>query len=243
MKRKNLLVVPAGHKSLHYDWIEKQRSYDIFIINYELDEIPSCGEEFRIKAKGKKWELVSSVLHDDNFLSEYQYIAVFDDDMRFVKGGLNQLFDLGESLELDLFQPSIDPVAGHQTPWIHLLNVKKSDYRWTNLIELMVPILTPKLLIQSRVAYNNNPIGWGLDNCYWPTLIKKSNGTMKAAVLDQVIMVHTREPLKGYDTFSATLDMHAMIDNLKLRESKDFVFIRDSFHPALEISEPKEIVD
>ena len=66
---------------------------------------------------------------------------------------------------------------------------------------------------------------------------------MKAAVLDQVIMEHTREPLKGYDTFSATLDMHAMIDNLKLRESKDFVFIRDSFHPALEISEPKEIVD
>ena len=109
--RRNLVIVAAGDNSMHTEWLDAERSYDLWVIYYGKEKIRLS--EFRetsdllFEGSGLKIQLARNFILDRIFfrgeidLARYQHIWFPDDDLRFPDGpaGLERLFDAAGHVE------------------------------------------------------------------------------------------------------------------------------------------------
>ncbi|MFZ0594546.1 MAG: hypothetical protein WAM39_29085, partial [Bryobacteraceae bacterium] len=94
--RRNLVIVPAGDKSLHIEYANTYREFDLWVIYFGSDKAVqdsfSKSADRLIAIKGMKLELirkifVEGVLFERSYdLSKYKYIMFPDDDIHFPRG-------------------------------------------------------------------------------------------------------------------------------------------------------------
>lgn len=190
--KKNLVVVRAGGESLHHRWQEiahESRNYDL-LISFFSDEAytefsPEPGVE-AVLVKGGKWDGLFRTLSDRD-LSQYDYFWLPDDDLDISAGDVNTLFDAMRFYGLRIAQPSLsqDSYFSHfvfsQCPGFVL--------RYTNYIEIMAPCLHREILTKALPLFQSTMSGYGLDYiwCRWAEA-----GAFRAAILDEIVMHHTR---------------------------------------------------
>ncbi|WP_005031789.1 DUF707 domain-containing protein [Holophaga foetida] len=199
--RKNLVIVCVGDDSLHEGWFEPsrlRRAFDLVLIYY--GNVPDrfrdrC--EHYLSRKGSKFELLRHVLTEHvDLLSQYDAIWLPDDDIRTDAATIARMFQLFHRECLALAQPALSP----ESHISHGITRQKPRYllRYTNFVEVMVPIFRRDVLLALLPTFGTNRSGWGLD--YWWCQQVLDKGWGRIAILDSVPVTHTRPvtPNGGY---------------------------------------------
>ena len=201
--KRNLVIVRAGDKSLHPEWLKgaPSRSWDL-VVNYygenpDLYRVP--GVE-RIDSKGPKWPALHELIcANPRFQTDYDYIWLPDDDLRTDAAQINLLFEIMAQYHLQVAQPALT----WNSYFGHLTTVRNSKFRlrYTNYVEVMAPCLSARLLAMTLPLFNANLSGWGLD-FVWTKFA--ANPDAEVAIIDAVSVQHTR-PVGGpnYDALRA----------------------------------------
>ena len=203
MKRANLVIVRAGNKSLHPEWLAgpESRNWEL-VVNYFGDDpdIYRNEDARRIDSKGPKWPPLQALLKENpEFVHDYDYIWFPDDDLAMTKADINRFFDICRENELELAQPSLTA----RSPVTHPLVLRNSwsRIRYTNFVEVMAPCFSAACLRKLVDTFDSTESGWGID-WLWPRLAP--NPRSGIAIVDEVAIRHTR-PLGGpnYDAMRA----------------------------------------
>ena len=190
--KKNLVVVRAGGKSLHHRWQEiahENRNYDLLISFFSDEAYTEFSPEPGVEAvldKGGKWDGLFRTLSDRD-LSQYDYFWLPDDDLDISAHDVNALFDAMRFYGLRIAQPSLSP----DSYFSHFVFSQCPGFvlRYTNYIEIMAPCLHREILTKALPLFQSTMSGYGLDYiwCRWAEA-----GAFRAAILDEIVMHHTR---------------------------------------------------
>lgn len=192
---RNLVVLRAGDRSLHAQWIaDAPRDFDLFISYYGADP-----DRYRTDTplwearRGPKWPCIGELLDaHPNLLETYDAFWFPDDDLAVDTPTINRMFALFRGLGLALAQPALTPQSYHGHPM--LLQRASHVLRYTAFVEVMAPLFDREALRACLPSFTRSRSGWGLD-FVWPRLV----GTARRdaiAILDATPVWHTR-PLGG----------------------------------------------
>jgi hypothetical protein len=195
IKRRNLVIVRAGNNSLHPEWLKgtEPRTWDL-VVNYFGDDPDKYREPdvVRIDSKGPKWPALHDLIQSHpEFVANYDYIWLPDDDLLAAKADINRFFALVKSYNLEVAQPALtwDSYYSHITT----LRNNMTKIRFTNYVEVMAPCLCSAMLQKALPLFNSNLSGWGLDHV-WCTLA--DDPLNRIAIIDEITVRHTR-PVGG----------------------------------------------
>lgn len=196
MSKRNLVIVRAGDKSLHGDWLRPLgavRSWDLVVSYFGDDpQMHRRPDVVRIDGKGPKWKGLHEVLVSGALdWSAYDRIWLPDDDLACTPQAIDRLFLLAEYFELQLAQPSLS----HDSYISHAGTVHNPRFlmRRTNFVEVMAPVLTRELLQRVLPTLIENESGWGLDYL-WAMYVDRPREDI--GVIDAIQIRHTR-PVGG----------------------------------------------
>lgn len=191
--KPSLVVVRAGGKSLHAQWLDQPyeaRAFDLIVSYFDADayaaHMPQDGVQ-AILVKGGKWDGLFETFKAFPHHTNYTHIWLPDDDIATTGADINGMFDAAESHDLAVCQPSLtlDSYFSH----FMFLTCKGFARRYTNYIEIMIPCLSAGIFAQTLPLFEDTMSGYGLDYL-WCRM--KGAGPYKAAILDEIAMHHTR---------------------------------------------------
>lgn len=191
-KNKNLIVVRAGDKSLHPQWINDQiRNWDIAVSYFgDYPERYKDQYDFLHLFKGSKWQgLANFVNTHDALLKEYDFIWFPDDDLFVTCEVINEFFILCNELDLTIAQPALTTYSHYS--WPITLESKSHFFRLTDFIEIMAPCFKQDRFQLFKNTFSLNSSGWGLEWLWSDIAIK--NNILKFGILDQTPVFHTRK--------------------------------------------------
>lgn len=192
-KRSYLVWVSANHCKMTPKLHTAPRWYDIAIHDYgdwtDEDVRKNCEAEYYLPSPyTEKFRTAANVLPA---LPSYSYYAFLDDDLDIDTATLNRLFVVGDSLDLDLYQPalSLDSYCSHN----HLRQGALGGpvpVRPVPFVEIMCPFFSAKALQRCLPTFDLNHSGWGLDCYVWPKLVETP------FVIDNLPIKHLRAPAR-----------------------------------------------
>lgn len=138
--------------------------------------------------KGYKYDSVDRMLQTWPWIYDYTYIWLCDDDIMTSWSNIQRMFDLMEEYSLDLAQPALSKDSYS----MHDICCVRPEYilRYTNFVEVMVPVLSSATLRKCQQTMKLSPSGIQID-WIWPKLL--GNPRHSIAILDDVPVHHTRE--------------------------------------------------
>ena len=193
---KNLVLVCAGDDSLHHKkkWFSKSRKYDLGIIyfgnNDKIAHLYKKESDIYVRVKGPKWTMIREVLIKWKGWKKYKYVAFPDDDLDISVTKLNNLFKIGNDYKLNLFQPALIDngikYVRHDILKVH----KDCKLRYTDFVEIMIPIFSQKALNKSYKILTDINIksGWGVDYIIPSKILHRKH----IAVIDSIPITHTK---------------------------------------------------
>jgi hypothetical protein len=210
-KRRNLLIVCAGDQSLHTEWFETDRTFDILTIYYgaaadKADHYRRNSDLF-FHTQGLKYELARKVLlHDLCFtrgfrFSDYRHIWFPDDDLRFEDGhqGLERLFAVANSTDADVFQPAIQN-ENFSLGWEATRLIPGLYAHRTNIVEIMVHGFSGQAFetcfLPALHLCDFMRAGWGLEPVWTKIGEARYRRALRTFVFDCCPIIHTR-PVGG----------------------------------------------
>jgi hypothetical protein len=225
---KNLVISTVGNDSLHSEWIKGNSNFDLVLIYYGDDE--SIAKTYLkqtpyvFMAKGEKYHLLKSLINEDSeFISQYDYIWLPDNDVSISTENINKMFELAKQYNLFLAQPAMDGYVSHQIT----LPQSGSLLRYTNFVEILAPLMSLETLMLCKDTFNENYSGWGYD-FLWPYLLNYPKD--KIAIIDSIVMTHTKPVGTDYSRFSfhPSLESEEMLIKLApdlIMEQKEYLKI------------------
>lgn len=218
--RRFLLVSRIGPDSLHHYWLGDggDRSFDVLLSAYSPLVEPCVGPgvsfEYRPGAKVAGY----AALFDAHraTLARYDYVAIFDDDLLVLPGGIARLFNIVASHNLKIAQPALT-LDSHFT-YACLLRHPSFKLRFVNYIEMMCPVFRTDILLDILPLF---ALGYesGVD-LIWCNLTPSSPTDF--AVIDATPVRHTRrvgagKALNGFvDGRRYEDDIHSILERFGL---------------------------
>lgn len=197
---KNYLIIsPLGDKSICEEWIEYPTNFDIVFLYYG-DNLSTAKYYLKYTshiyhAKGTKFQLIKSFLQENiEFISQYSYIWLPDDDVRISTKEINRLFNFAKEWDLILCQPAMDGYVSHDIT----KPVANSILRYTNFVEVLAPLFNLESLLKVYKTFDLNYSSWGFDYL-WPHILEYPKD--KIAIIDDIIMTHTKPVGQSYSRF------------------------------------------
>lgn len=209
-----LLVTRIGKRSLHRQWLDGPREFDVFFSCYDrsLPQIEGPGIRFEYRP-GHKIEGYGRFLNDpETRWRYYDFICLMDEDLLADTETLNRMFRMCEEYQLKIAQPALT-LRSHFT-FAALLEQPEWKLRFVNYIEMMCPVFRRDALEVVGPTYS---LGYesGID-LVWCNLVFSSERDF--AVLDSCPITHT-EPVgkrmseNGFsDARSYETDIFAVLD-------------------------------
>ena len=188
---RNLVITRAGANSLHERWLNPSggRDFDLLVASFVSgdpgpDTRPGI---FHIHVPGSKiqgWK-VTLAQHSD-FIEQYDFVALIDDDIDTNATDLSRLFAMGQEYGFNIFQPSLTwdsfcTYAGTiQNPFFR--------FRCVNYIEMMAPFFSRTALKHVAPLFE---YGWesGID-LIWGSVLPPE--FRRFAIIDAIPIRHTR---------------------------------------------------
>ena len=226
MINHNLVISVVGDYSTHKEWIRGNPEFDLALIYYGNDK-----EKFSnytrdaflcIKQKGEKYPLVKSFInHHYELVSKYEYIWLPDDDISISTDKLNHIFKIAKDYDLHICQPSVVSSNGKVSHEI-TRSRKGLKLRFTNFVEVMMPLFHVKSLLFLYDDFDLSVSGWGLDASWSHRLNDPKD---KIAVIDEISAVHTKPVGSDYSRFKISPE-----DELKtILKKYDLRFTRKNY--------------
>jgi hypothetical protein len=191
-----LIVICAGDESLHYKkkWFSESRKYVLCVIYYgdnkEIEEKYKRTSDIVVNNKGPKWSLIRGLLIKWKDWKSFKFVAFPDDDLDISVTKLNKLFIMGDKYKFDLFQPSLVDNGPNYVVHNVLKTNKKCKFRYTDFVEIMIPIFSIKALTKSYHILVDPKIksAWGIDYVIPSKILHRRN----IAVVDSISVIHTK---------------------------------------------------
>lgn len=212
----NLILSTVGDKSCHKTWIGG--NYDLIVIYYGDDDDKYeeyCHEsKMCIRQKGQKFPLIAEFIDkNEELIKSYKYVWLPDDDVKLDYIDIEKMFEIATEHELLLCQPavkSIDGTVSHEITRRHA-----GKMRFTNFVEVMAPVFSVDALMTVYRDFYLSSSGWGLD-ITWSHLL--CNPIDKIAILDSIVMLHTRPVGTDYSRFviHPMQEMHSLLAKYKI---------------------------
>jgi Protein of unknown function (DUF707) len=189
--RKNLIVVRAGDKSLHPQWMDAKRNWDIVVSYYGDHHERYAGQyDYLHLCKGSKWQGLHDFLKNDKFpLTGYEYVWFPDDDLFTNCENLNNFFEICRLMDLTIAQPALTEYSYYS--WQITLKSKNFDVRITDFVEIMAPCFKLDRFEKFRSTFGENTSGHGLE-WVWKKIAIEHN-IFKFGVVDFTPVFHTRK--------------------------------------------------
>jgi hypothetical protein len=185
MSRPFCLYTPAHHGNFAGDFANPSRLFDLVVNDWTGDARYSKAAqlaEYRFAEKGHKWQCLARLVPK---LPAYRYYAFIDEDIDVSVEALNGLFQIGELLGLNLYQPAL---TGRSHYSHEFSRVNPETYvRATTFVEIMVPFFGHDALQKCLPTFTISELGWGLE--YLWNEILKSKGM---AIVDCFPVTHIR---------------------------------------------------
>ncbi|PQO43822.1 DUF707 domain-containing protein [Blastopirellula marina] len=179
--RNYLVYCPVKGRQCRGDFFGEDRLYDIAVNDWTGNGDGWDAAEYVFTTTGHKWPCAKQNLPEIN--KKYEYYAFFDYDIAISTSDMNRLFQIGESLRLDLFQAALCPNS--KSAYRHLFARDGSLARSTAFVEIMMPVFSQFALDLCFESFGESESGYGLD-FYWPRLLEGKN----IGVIDAVIASH-----------------------------------------------------
>lgn len=225
----NLVIVRGGDSSLHERWLspDTDRNFALAISYYgDHPERWRGGADRFAEQKGPKWVPLADFVDDNwDWVKQFDFIALPDDDLGATATDWNRLFAAVREFELDLAQPSLH----YDSHWTHQITARRHAFRlrYTNFVEVMTPVFSRWALERCLPTFRMSPSGFGLD-LVWPAILQRSGRQL--GIVDEVSFEHTR-PFNGNMVFDpndvkangvyATLSNPPFVDNIILTQVFD----------------------
>ena len=190
INRKNLVLVRAGDRSLHPQWISNDRNWDL-VVSYYGDFPERYTDQYDIfhSFKGSKWEgVVNFISNNYDHIKDYDYIWIPDDDLFCNSEIINNFFDLCKLFNFTIAQPALTPYSYFS--WPITIQVEKSIARQTNFVEIMAPCFNIKHLHYFSKYFGENTSGWGFE-WLWEKIAKEED-IFNIGIIDHTPVFHTR---------------------------------------------------
>jgi glycosyltransferase involved in cell wall biosynthesis len=187
-KNKYLVIIPADSNSLHKFWQKKGRKFDLCVVNYGGQKLgKEFWQDYYVESMGTKWQLLASILFENDFWRDYKYIWLPDDDLLTKTSDINELFDFVDKNKISLAQPALSKDSFYS----HEITLQENNcfFRRTNFVEIMCPVFSVEALEICLVTFFENKSGWGLD-FLWPKLLKNKI----CGIVDKIAVKHTKQP-------------------------------------------------
>lgn len=187
---KNLVITRAGPKSLHEGWLTPAatRDFDLLVASFDPNSRPlATPGTFHRFIPGTKVQGWRATLSDNaDFIAQYDYIALIDDDIDTDADSLSRLFALGAAEGFTIFQPSL--TWDSYFTYAGTVQNPSLRYREVNYIEMMAPFFAARALHQVAPLFD---YGWesGID-LIWGSALPAAD--RRFAIVDAVPVRHTR---------------------------------------------------
>ena len=187
--KKRAVIVRAGSRSEHNTWAYgSPRSFDVLIAAYE--EIPQAlkaGVDDFVLIPGTKvsgWSQYFRIR--PNVLNQYRSIAFIDDDIVATTLDIDKAFDVGESHNFQIWQPSLS----WDSFFSYAITLQNPIFsvRFVNYVEMMCPFFSSEQLRRTLPLFELG-LETGIDR-FWCRLIperKRSYG-----IVDVICVQHGR---------------------------------------------------
>ena len=208
---KNCLIVAAGDKSLHRQYIDGPCDFDMHLLVYDNSAEKWRGDTpYICKLHGYKLKMTYAYLTaNPEILDRYDYFLLADDDISMTSADVNAVFSAMRRYGLQIGQPSL---VDSYYSWYHTLHDEFCLLRYTNFVEVMIPCFSREALRKVLFTFNENDCGWGTES-HWPLLIDSNHRDI--AIIDEVKVVHTRPVQSGTPQNFRDLDAYLKKYNLK----------------------------
>jgi hypothetical protein len=183
MTRPYLLYVSCPRGKTETELFGKDRLFDVAINDYTGSGQTPAEAEYRYSVDEWKFRHVHAVMGP--LVDNYRAFGFFDDDIGITTAKLNRLFQIGDLLELALWQAALSPQS--HDPWRHLFAVPGSLVRRCNVVEIMMPVFSRQALKLCWPSFPRCYSGWGLDSA-WPVLLQG----LPRAIVDAITADHLR---------------------------------------------------
>jgi hypothetical protein len=238
--RRNLVILRAGDRSLHSQWIASaDRNFDLLVSYYgTVPDLYRDGSDLYEARRGPKWPCIAELLDEHPELVEaYDAIWLPDDDLSVDTATVSRMFDLFHGHGLQLAQPALTRES--YFTFDTLLRHPGYLLRYMGFVEVMAPLFSRDAMRRCRATFHESRIGWGLD-FVWPTLIENPDGH-RIAVIDATPVWHTR-PVGGGDLYKNNPDANPMNDARRLLAKygceETRVRAKYQFHGGIRVVEP-----
>lgn len=200
-RRKNLVLIRAGVKSLHLNWkLPIDRSWDLVILAYDEALLPSVTHFSQVlqgaivldnSAEPCKFHGIHRFFTEHSEAKAYEAVFMPDDDLLLNPADLDTLFSIFEASGAYLGQPALT----WNSYCSHFVTFKNKAfvYRETNFVEVMAPIMKRELLFGVLPTFRFNKSSWGLDYL-WCRICREQG--QRAVIIDRISVEHTR-PVGG----------------------------------------------
>lgn len=181
---KNLVCIPSGKNSLHQHWNEIHTDYgfDLCLLQWDntiFSDKNSLAAKYKIKhtnpqQNGVRFKMLYNFVKN-NDIQNYDRLFWIDDDIETTPKEIAKFFSVCEEFNFDLAQPSLTPDSKHTYP-ITLTN-KKTNFRLTNTVEIMMPCFSTRALSSVIDLFENSKYGygWGME-LMWDKRLNTGNG-------------------------------------------------------------------
>lgn len=191
--RDFLIIARVGDTSLHSEWLDGPRNWDIALSCFGKRP-PARAEECVLveQATGPKWPpLHAFIERNADLIARYRHVMLPDDDLRFTAAAISRFFALCARHGFAIAQPSLD----YQSYYSHPITVRRPllSFRETDFVEVMTPCFRQDILRELLPSLLASASGWGIDDL-WPRLL--AGRGERFAVVDEVSVTHTR-PVGG----------------------------------------------
>jgi len=224
---KNLVVLNKGPNAviLNRDGL----GWDLMEIHYHPQTITQIKNEggnaeyiiFEANPNLRKFEIIKRIFSLLPKLEQYENVMMMDDDLVPVGCTISDIFSLFGQTGFRVGQPALTK----DSYWSHeiLLRVEKYNWRLTNFVEVMCPIMTMQAMLEYLDIFDFNSSGFGLDNIWSELETRKYGGVV---VLDATPIRHSR-PIGGgsaYNNKNLLLDRLLAFERFNLSNQRHKVF-------------------
>lgn len=192
--KKNAVFVSAGKESLHRQLLKGDADFDLHLLIYDDSYDLFCHDtEFISVQSGYKMDMTYRYLKcHPEFLENYEYFFLMDDDIEMGTEEVNKLFGMMRKYNLKIAQPSL---VMSYCSYEHTLHHPLCVLRYTNFVEMMIPCFSREALLQVLPTFEVKTRWRGIE-FHWPFLINSNKLDM--AIIDLVEARHVN-PIKTWN--------------------------------------------
>lgn len=178
----------VGDGSLHRQLCYDTANFDLHLLVYDDTYNKYLGDsKFVCKLKGYKMDMSFQYFQmHPQFIEQYDYFLLLDDDIQISVDSVNKLFELMKEYRLKIAQPSL---SNSYYTYEHTLHNPMCTIRYTNFVEMMMPCFSREALMAVMGTFEDH-VRWCGIEYHWPLLINSNKRDI--AIVDSVQAVHTR---------------------------------------------------